>query len=276
MINKHLRKELGGKWTIKKIPFYFKKLLKLIIDLFHKSNVLYAKGTHIITGYPGSGKSLLMSHIINNVDSTKYFFLCNHPEYNQNNVYSFKLEEIFDDKMQIRKFPTIDKEGRKLYGIILDEINLSFNKRDNRSKEYNALFIGLMEFMVSRRHQGIDRVYCIGQKLELQDTQLMSIFQFQHDIYFKKETYLYYYRRYLLSPYYETLRHYKYEDSRKFFKAFIKVPKYIKVVNLYKSLEDEFLPYDEIKINFSLYDLELYNTHVLKQDYAKLEEVKIK
>lgn len=267
---------MGGKWELKKPPFYFKKVVKIISDLFKKSNVLYAKGTHIITGYPGSGKSLLMSHIINNVDKEKYFFLCNLKEYHQENVYNFKLEDMFTDKMQIRKFPTIDEKGRKLYAVIYDEINLSFNKRDNRSKEYNSLFIGLMEFLVSRRHQGIERVYFIGQKLELQDTQLMSIFQFQHDIYFKKETYLYYYRRYLLSKYFEKIRHYEYKDERKFFKGFVKIPKYVKVVNLYKSIEDEFLPYDEIKINFNLYDLEMYDTHVLKQDYAKLEEVKIK
>lgn len=276
MINKALKKKLGGKWTLKKIPFYFKKLIRIILDLFRKSNILYSKGTHIITGYPGSGKSLLMSHIINNVDKNKYFWLCNLKEYHQENVYNFNLEDVFNDKMQLKRFPTKDAKGRKLYGVIFDEINLSFNKRDNRSKEYNSLFIGLMEFLVSRRHQGIDRVYFIGQKLELQDTQLMSIFQFQHDIYFKKETYLYYYRRYLLSPYYEFLKHYKYEDERKFFKGFIKTPKYVKLVNLYKSIEDEFLPYDELKITFDLFDLELYDTHVLKQDYNKLKEVEIK
>jgi len=267
---------MGGKWTLKKIPFYFKKIIRVILDLFRKSNILYCKGTHIITGYPGSGKSLLMSHIINNVDNNKYFWLCNLKEYHQENVYNFDLEEVFNDKMQLKRLPTKDAKGRKLYGVIFDEINLSFNKRDNRSKEYNSLFIGLMEFLVSRRHQGIDRVYFIGQKLELQDTQLMSIFQFQHDIYFKKESYLYYYRRYLLSPLYETLKHYKYEDNRKFFKGFIKTPKYIKLVNLYKSIEDVFLPYDELKITFDLFDLELYDTHVLKQDYDKLEEVNIK
>ena len=276
MLNKTLKREMGGKWLIKKIPFYFKKLLKLIKDLFYKQNILYAKGTHIITGYPGAGKSLLMSHIINNVDKSKYFWLCNLKEYKQENVYYFNLEDVFSDKVQMKKFPTKDAMGRKLYGVIFDEINLSFNKRDNRSREYNSLFIGLMEFLVSRRHQGIDRVYFIGQKLELQDTQLMSIFQYQHDIYNKKESYLYYYRRYLLSPLYEKIRHYKYEDDRKFFKGFYKIPKYVKIVNLYKSIEDEFLPYEELKIKFDLFDLELYDTHVLKQDYDKLEEVKIK
>lgn len=275
MINKALRKELGGKWEIKKPPFYFKKTIKLIQDYFTYQDVLYAKGTHIITGYPGSGKSLLMSHIINSVDKTKYFWLCNLKEFKSENVYSFNIEDVFSDKVQEKKFPIVDKKGRKLFGVIFDEINLSFNKRDNRSKEYNSLFLGLMEFLVSRRHQGIDRVYFIGQKLELQDTQLMSMFQFQHDIFYKKETYLYYYRRYLLSKYFETMRHYPYEDKRKFFKGFIKVPKYIKLVNLYKSIEDEFLPYDELKIKFNLYDLEMYDTHILKQDYSKLPEVKI-
>lgn len=273
MINKTLRKELGGKWEIKKPPFYFKKTIKVIQDYFTHHDVLYAKGTHIITGYPGSGKSLLMSHIINSVDKNKYFWLCNLKEFKSENVYNFNIEDVFSDKVQEKRFPVVDKYGRKLFGVIFDEINLSFNKRDNRSKEYNSLFLGLMEFLVSRRHQGIDRVYFIGQKLELQDTQLMSMFQFQHDIYYKKETYLYYYRRYLLSKLFEKYRHVKYEDNRKFFKGFIKVPKYIKIVNLYKSIEDEFLPYDELKIKFNLYDLELYDTHILKQDYSKLKEV---
>ena len=121
-----------------------------------------------------------MNQLRNSVDNEKYFFLSNIKEFD--GVKTFNLEDIFSNGEQIRSFPTVDEKGRKLYAVIFDEINLQFNRRMNKSSDYNNLFIGLIEFLVSHRHQDVPRVYFIGQKLELQDGQLQSLFKYQHDI----------------------------------------------------------------------------------------------
>lgn len=37
----------------------FKWLIKVIKSLFQKSDILYAKGSHIITGYPGARQNII-------------------------------------------------------------------------------------------------------------------------------------------------------------------------------------------------------------------------
>lgn len=268
MINKSFKKRVGGKWTLKKFIFYPLKIIKCILDWFYRPNILYAKGSHIITGFNGSGKSLLLSHLINSVDSTKYFWLCNMKEYNQDNVKTFNIDDVFNDKKQQLRFPKIDEKGRKLYAIIFDEINLKFNRRDNKTTAYNTRFLGLMEFLVARRHQGIERIYFIGQRINLQDAQVFSMFQYQHDIFQKKETYIYYWWRWL--------KYLKAEDKRKVFKYFYRIPKYIRLVNLYKSIDDDvFIPGDEIKVKLQPNDFIKYDTHALNKDYEGLPLVKV-
>lgn len=230
----------------------FTWLFWVIVSLFRKGNILFSKGSHIITGYPGSGKTLLMNKLKNSVDPNKYFFISNIKEFNGVNV--FKLEDIFKNGKQIRQFPTTDEKGRKLYAIIFDEINLNFNRRMNRTTDYNLLFVGLIEFLVSHRHQGIDRVYFIGQKLELQDTQLQSLFKYQHDII-----------RTSLFPYY-----YYYKEV----KQIAYIPRKITIVNRVKSIDDEFLEINIDKIKIERRDLETYNTHALADEYKDLEIVK--
>lgn len=230
-------------------------LFCVIKSLFKNGSILKSAGTHIINGYPGSGKSLLGSHIINSVDNEKYFFYCNRKEYNQDNVYTFKIEDMFKDNSQIKSFPVVDGKGRKIYGIIFDEINLSFNKRLNRKSDYNDLFVGLIEFLVSHRHQGIPRVYFIGQKLELQDTQLQSLFQFQHDIF----------------------------KCKKFpkFKPFnltgklVWYPTKLKMWHRIKTNEDVFLDFKKDKIKITEQDYKKYDTQFLGKEYAKLAKLQI-
>lgn len=168
--------------TLKKVLNFPVFCLKVILSIFKRNKGIKSNGTHFIAGLPGSGKTLLVNSIINEFDKEKYFFLSNLKEFNQENVYSFKMTDIFSDNTQIKSFPLIDHKGRKLGGIIFDEINLHFNKRLNRKGEYNDIFVGLIEFLVSHRHQGVPRLYFIGQKLELQDTQLVSLFKYYHDI----------------------------------------------------------------------------------------------
>lgn len=242
----------------KKVKFFTKKknILKYIWlwikSLFFRENILHAPGTHIITAYPGGGKTLLANVIKNEVDSEKYFFLCNLKEFDD--VKTFEMTDIFKNNEQIKRFPTIDEKGRKIYGIIFDEINLQFNKRLNRKSDYNDIFVGLVEFLVSHRHQNIPRIYFIGQKLELQDTQLQSLFKYWHDITKKVQRYKYWY-------------YFKY--------CFMKIPVKLKVNNYIKIENNEYLQVgkrQKIKINEK--HLTTYNTKALADLYKDLPLLK--
>lgn len=218
--------------------------------LTRKSDPLFKRGTHIITGYMGSGKTLLANKVINSVDPKKFFFITNVDEFKQENVYYHNIWELFSDTKQIKKLPTVDEKGRKLYGLILDEINLKFNKRLNRSTNYNNLFVGLIEMIITSRHQGINRIYFIGQKLELQDTQLQSLFKYWHNIlYTSKKAWW---------PFYKL-------ENR-----FVVAPKKIFYETYKKGEQDEFehLSIDKIKIKYK--DLITYDTFGMRKDYEQL------
>lgn len=228
---------------------YTWKTIKLLIK--RNGDCLYARGSHIITGYPGAGKTLLMSEIINKVDSNKYFFLSNIREFpGYDNVYYFNIENVFKNYEQVVQFPIVDHRGRKLYGIIFDEINLNFNKRLNRKSEYNEMFIGLIEFLVTHRHQNVPRVYFIGQKLELQDTQLQSLFKYRHDI-VRKYTWPFYW----------------------FYVEYNKVallPRKLKVIHWAKDINDQFLPFKKKKYRIHKRAIKNYDTRALRLNYCDL------
>jgi hypothetical protein len=241
--------------NIKWFKYYFSKLKNVFKYIYNVFKYIFtprtgfgALGTHIITGYPGAGKTLLMNKIINSVDSEKYFFYTNIDEFKQDNVYHIELEKIFDDKKQIARLNTC-KGKRVLYGLILDEINLNFNKRINQTKEYNNMFIGLIEFIVTHRHQHIPRIYFIGQKLELQDTQLISLFKYQHDIIRSKKRFRYW----------------------KYYESYVeKIPVKLKVVNKIKGVNDEFTEISKTKVKITWFDLSSYNTFALGKIYNNL------
>lgn len=231
-------------------------IISLIKRLFNKS-LLYANGSHIITAYPGGGKSLLGSHIINSVSSEEYFFLCNMAEYpGYDNCYTFNIDDIFKDGEQVKSFPTVDYKGRKLYAIIFDEINLSFNRRMNRKAEYNDVFVGLVEFIVTHRHQDVPRIYFLGQKLELQDTQLQSLFKYQHDIYRCRR-----WARY---------KPYNLGDP------LIWYPVKLKMTDRVKGLDDQFTDAGKTKIKISLDTCKKYNTKYLGKTYQSKPNLKVK
>lgn len=232
------------------ILFTLKRVLNWIKNLFMKIHPLYKRGTHIITGYVGSGKTLLVNKIINTIDSKKYFFISNLDEFKQENVYHYDIWGLFENGIQVAKLPTKDAKGRHLYGLILDEINLKFNRRMNKTTNYNNQFVGLVEMLVSSRHQGINRVYFIGQKLELQDTQLQSLFKYCHNILLNKTKA--YYELYLKSG------------------SIIYAPKEIYFENYIKNFYDEFESQDITKAKIKYNDLITYNTYGLKNTYDNL------
>lgn len=246
----------------KKIKYIFSRknvftwLFSIIKYLLNRPGILHAPGSHIITAYPGMGKTLLMSKIINEVDRSKYFFISNLDEFND--VKTFDINEFFNNNEQQKSVPLIDEYGRHIYAIIFDEINLQFNRRLNRKSSYNEIFVGLIEFLVSHRHQGIPRVYFIGQKLELQDTQLQSLFRYQHDILKCKRfpKYWFYYENGHINM----------------------IPRKLVIMHRLKSKEtlDQFDDYKKKRYKIRREDLENYNTKALADTYVSLEKLTLK
>lgn len=239
-----------------KFKFYKLILLNKIKRLFNRESIYHARGTHLISGYMGSGKTLLMAELINSVDSSKYFWISNINEFKQDNVYNIDVWSMFDNNTQVKRYPLVDGKGRKLYGIIFDEINLKFNKRLNKGKMYNNQFVGLVELIISSRHQGINRLYFIGQKLDLQDNQLQSLFKYHHNIIAKKS-------------------HGNYE----LYKAKNKIlftPKTLLVDNQIKGDNDNYYRYSLDKVNINDKTALTYNTYGLAENYNDLPVVFLK
>lgn len=231
----------------------FKWLFLIVKGWFTKGDILRAEGVHIINGYQGSGKTLLANGIIQETDKSKYFFLSNISEFE--GVKYFNINELFDNNEQVKKLPLKDEYDRTLYAVILDEINLQYNKRLNRTKDYNNTFIGLVELIVSMRHQGVKRIYFIGQKLELQDTQLISLFKYQHDIIktIRRPFYWYYYE----NGYIQYL------------------PKKLKIIHRLKSQDtsDEFIDWKIQKHKIPKEWFKTYDTHALAKYYINLQNI---
>lgn len=231
----------------------FTWLWQVIKSLFHKGSIYTSLGAHLISGYMGSGKTLFANQIIQGIDKEKYFVISNIDEFND--VKTFNLNEIFYNGGQQKSFPTEDERGRKLWAVVFDEINLTFNRRMNRTKDYNEVFTGLVEFLVSSRHQNIPRVYFIGQKLELQDTQLQSLFKYQHDIIQTKRFPFYWF--------YKMFYHIEY------------IPRKLVIVNRVKSIDDEFIELNLDKVKILKSSLLSYNTKALGEAYASLPKANI-
>lgn len=231
----------------------FTWLWQVIKGLFKKGSIYTALGAHLVSGYMGSGKTLFVNQLRNSIDKEKYFVLSNIAEFND--VKTFNLNDIFYEGEQKKSFPIEDEKGRKLWGIIFDEINLTFNRRNNRTRDYNDVFTGLVEFLVSSRHQNIPRVYFIGQKLELQDTQLQSLFKYQHDIIQTKRFPFYWF--------YKMFYHVEY------------IPRKLVIVNRVKSIDDEFIELNLDKVKILKSSLLSYNTKALGEAYASLPKADI-
>lgn len=153
------------------------------------SNPLYANGVHFFEAPSGTGKTLLANIILQNSTNDHQFWYSNLNQFEAEKQAVFVPESMFANGKQIAKLPkSLEINGKKKWanGIIFDELNASFNRRMNRKTSYNDVFIGLMEMIVSHRHQGMNKLYFLGQSKQLQDGQIQQVFKFYHVIYAKK------------------------------------------------------------------------------------------
>lgn len=185
-------------WSKTRLVFILKVFWFWLKNFGH--NPIYAPGVHLFEAPSGTGKTLLANIVIQNITKDYEFWYTNIDEFQQDKTKIFDPIDLFDNGKQIAKLPKFANirvaEGfqkKRTKGIIFDELNLNFNRRMNKERGYNNLFIGLMEMAVSHRHQGLDYLYFLSQSYMLNDTQIQQIFKFKHTIYSKKGYSYYFY-----------------------------------------------------------------------------------
>lgn len=206
MIQDALKKtndEISSKKKIKRsqkrnrIKFWLIIIKYWFLSLF--SNPIYANGVHLFDAPSGTGKTLLANYVLQTSTKRNGFWYTNIDEFDSTKQVVFDVNKLFASGKQVAKLPfkilDQDKYPKYAEGIIFDELNLNFNRRMNRTTEYNSLFVGLMEMVVSHRHQHMNRLYFLSQDLSFNDGQIQQAFKYHHLIYAKKR---YNYDLYLL------------------------------------------------------------------------------
>lgn len=185
-IQAYKKKKYPYPWTPKRSRIVF--AIQVIKKWFQGSpGILYAEGGHYIDGPMGSGKTLLMNIILENMLSHGGFAWANIREFLYKPVKSFDLEDLFEDGKQKYRLDNKDEKGRPCKALILDEINATFNRRQNHQRTYNDMFIPLVKMLVTLRNaSSISRFYLIGQSLLLQDGQLQEVIKYRHFVKSKK------------------------------------------------------------------------------------------
>lgn len=147
-------------------------------------------GVHMVVGSMGAGKSSsVFYNIMNDLNNTgKGSYINTQLEKakkdfdNEEYVYNrlFKLEEFFKDGKQIRAFNTdsFDK-------IVLDELHYYLNQRQNKTKNYNNVFLPLLKQITNMRHDGIKKVILLSQQPYF-DSQVMNVVTYYHKVKIKK------------------------------------------------------------------------------------------
>jgi len=197
LIAKYRQKKYIVKWSLKRsrIAFLFRIIKKSMGGHY---SILYSEGGHYIDGPMGAGKTLLMNIILENMLSTGGFAWQNVNEFFYKPVKTFDLDLLFSDGKPLYKLDNVDEKGRRCKALILDEINATFNRRQNHQKAYNDLFVPLVKMLVTLRNaMSIPRFYLIGQSLLIQDTQLQEVIKYRHFVKCKKRWRYWFFRNQL-------------------------------------------------------------------------------
>lgn len=198
------------KWTPRRarIPFVFRVIIKWIQG---KPGLLYANGVHYIDSSSGGGKTLLMNYIACHLVERGGFMWANIDEFKNPRIKAFDIEKLYGNGDANYKLPKkIEKkigDTTVTYyskGIIYDELNRYFNRRMNKTRDYNDIFVPLVSDTVIHRHLGHPRIYFIGQSLMMQDTQIAQVAKYRHYVQARFRWRYYFYRnelRMVYAPY---------------------------------------------------------------------------
>jgi MoaA/NifB/PqqE/SkfB family radical SAM enzyme len=223
-------------------------------------SALYSNGWHLITAPTGDGKTLLMNIIQQKILKNGGFGWANIDEFKTDKIKSFELRELFKDgeqKFRLNKYMKIGEKVERCKLVIIDELNREFNRRMNKSIVYNNVFVPMIAWIVTIRHQLCDRGYLIGQSVLLQDGQISAVVKYRHDVYPSKKWQYYFFR----------------EKGQLLF-----LPKYLKVEHFKNSGADNsgniiWKPMrNKSKIKVEPKDFESYNTYAFAEMFIKLPE----
>ena len=152
----------------------------------NKTNILVAPGVHSIGALMGGGKTLLSNMLVQDMlPEGKFVYVVDRAlvdALGDGRAVYVDLWACYKDGKQIYRLPT-HVDGKSCYGIVLDEITKYFNRRNNKYGNYNDKFLGLVEMIISLRHQGINRVWVLSQSYDNIDVQLMRLIKYKHIIY---------------------------------------------------------------------------------------------
>jgi hypothetical protein len=253
-IQAYKKKKYIEKWSLNRSRVHF--FLKVVGEwLKGRPGMLFAYGGHYIDGPSGAGKTLLMNIILENMLKSGGFAWQNINEFFYKPVKTFDIFDMFAGAKQVYRLDPVDQDGRYCKALVLDEVNSTFNRRQNKQRDYNDVFVPLVKFLTTHRHQKIPRFYLIGQSLLLQDSQLQEIIKYRHYVQAKKRWRYWFWRNEL---------------------KMAVVPVSLKITNFLKVGTDEnghpiwreLRP--KMKIKVVPWMLETYNTHAFAELFAGL------
>lgn len=159
-------------------------------------NVLYADGVHFFVALQGGGKSSIAFHLISDIlkrTGKSAYVNANFEKHRYDPIKKqhykyfqfFKLLEFFDMSVKLDD-PDIEVTQLKRFNsnfdtIVLDEWLTEMNHRMNKTKEYNNVFMALLNMIAHMRHQGMRRIYVLSQ-IDNTDIQLLSMFKYIHEL----------------------------------------------------------------------------------------------
>lgn len=164
MISAELAKSRIKKKKVLLLPFFPLIWLFYFLKYLMTPNIL-KPGIAAICGDTGGGKTLL-AHILSRHFDTKGRKVYANSSFNKI-VHYIKIEDYFNN------FEILKPLSNGI--VIFDEIQQDFNKRMNRKNDYNKVFIPLVEWLQTHRHEGISHVYFLTQSWDNLDVQLQRL-----------------------------------------------------------------------------------------------------
>lgn len=167
MITKKLMTQKVLKKKVVALPFFpFIFIFQIIMGMLKRP--IYKRGIHAIINETGAGKTLT-AHLL--TKEFKNWKILTNKKFNSS-VEVIDINDYFKNGKQIKELSHCI--------LILDEIQHDFNRRNNKRKDYNDVFIPFVMWLQTHRHQKVFRVYLITQSFESFDTQLAALIHKVH------------------------------------------------------------------------------------------------
>lgn len=137
---------------------------------------LYKNGIHCVVGDTGGGKSLI-AHKLATYYLNRGYKVVSNSKFN-NRMTVIDIADYFNEFEQ--------KKPLKNCIVIFDEIQRQFNRRQNKKNDYNEIFIPMIEWLTTHRHQGVPKVIFLTQSYNQLDLQLQNLIHRVHFVYTKE------------------------------------------------------------------------------------------